>query len=253
MNTLKTMLAFIAVICMVGTSLAVYAGQNEKALSPPPISRAVITRLYSTATDERLSRILMKMESPTEDMLDEIDSRNTQKLNQLYNKLKTDMVELNQHNAASNNVGTQAKNIAMLNAWFDLISVEMKEMDDFPALAYVTNQFTAQLIITTEYKQSYEKNIAWMDYLGRELLLLSKYPDLNSSKSLINARKKGLKKTWRSLTILISKTGKGIVLIKRANPIINGIMQQSQHGKLIELSKLELDLVDNIETYFHIN
>jgi len=134
------------------------------------VSGVAILSAYSKPMGNmQLMHTLTAMESPAEDMLDAINSNDMRKLHSLYQKLNISMEKLNNQPSKSD---IQDRKIAMLNSWFDLISLEMDEMDDFPALANAINQFSGQLIIATEFNHSYQKEIAWMDYLGRELLLL---------------------------------------------------------------------------------
>jgi len=191
---------------------------------------------------------LVAMESPAEDMLDAIDSKNMGKMQSLYHTLSISMVELN-HSPAKDNI--QDRKFAMLNSWFDLISLEMEEMDDFPALANAINQFSGQLIVATKFEHPYQKDIAWMDYLGRELLLLNKFPSKSTHhEALLTIRKAELNRTWETIKLLLNKQD-GRALIKKVEPTIQSILSESDPSKLAKLSTKELDLVDDIETFFH--
>lgn len=207
-------------------------------------------RENSTSDLGALSNTLLSMESPAEDMLDMIAAKHITKLKPLYKKLGNHMAKLNQLNAGCAS-SAQSKNIALLNSWFDLISLEMKEMDDPPALAYAINQFSGQLIVTTEFKHAYEKNVDWMDYLGREIVLLSRRRD--SSVSLIRTRNTDLQKTWNSIKPLLKKNQQGVVLIRQVDPLIHQLMLESHPEKRILLAEQEQKWVDKIENFFHID
>lgn len=215
----------------------------------------VAPMVFATPMDENtITQTLIKMESPAEDMLDAMDAKDMNKLNQLYNKLNVTMFKLNQLTTTENIPAKQSREIALQNSWFYLISLEMKELDDFAALTYDINQFSGQLIIATRFKYDYDKNVAWMDYLGREILLLNKYPsDSGNHEILIKIRKIDLQKTWNKLKTLIAKRKNRSSLIHKVDPVIHSIMVESRPDKLVALSVKELDLVDNIEEYFHIN
>jgi len=200
--------------------------------------------------DAQAMQALTAMESSAEDMLDAIDNKDMHQLKRIYHKLGMSMGEIN-NLPGKNNI--QDRQIAMLNSWFDLISLEMKEADDFPALANAINQFSGQLIITTRFEYAYQKNIAWMDYLGRELLLLNKSPSESAyHAALIKVRKAELKTTWEDIKYRLNEHG-GISLAKKVDPTIQSILQTSNADKLVSLSLKELDLVDNIESFFHID
>lgn len=194
--------------------------------------------------------VLTSMESPTEDMLDAIDEKDMKKLNALYHKIS---ISIEKFNKLPVNADSDGRQSAMLNSWFDLIALEMKEMDDLPALANAINQFSGQLIVATKFEHAYQKDIAWMDYLGRELFLLNTYPSKSThGKALIQVRKNELNKTWKSIKLLLAKEQGGNALIKKIDPTIQSILHESEANKLIALSTKELDMVDDIESFFHI-
>ncbi len=194
--------------------------------------------------------VLTSMESPAEDMLDAIDEKDINKLNVLYHKIS---IAIEKFNTLPVNGEAEGRQRAMLNSWFNLIALEMKEMDDLPALANVINQFSGQLIVATKFEHAYQKDIAWMDYLGRELLLLNTYPSKSThAKALIQVRKTELNKTWKSIKLLLATRQGGSILIKKVDPTIQSILHESEASKLITLSTKELDMVDDIESFFHI-
>jgi len=163
------------------------------------------------------------------------------------------MSELNQINLKRNKSDSLSREIALQNSWFNLVSIEINEMDDISALASIINQFSGQLIITTEFKYQYEKNVAWMDYLGRELLILNKYPSGNiKNKALIEIRKVDLKATWDKVKAIILNKRNNVALIQKVDTVIHKIMNETDADKLIALSKKELEQVDSVEEYFHI-
>ncbi len=203
--------------------------------------------------EDTINQQLIQMESPAEDMLDEIDNKNNDKFKQQFTKISRAMSELNRINRERNSADALSRGIALQNAWFNLVSVEVAEMDDLPALASAINQFSGQLIVTTQFKHEYGRKIAWMDYLGRELLILNEYPStIINNEALIKTRKAELYTTWQNIKMIISERNNGTELIHKVDPVIQAIMIEIKAGKLIALSEKELDLVDNIEEYFHI-
>ncbi|MBL4775156.1 MAG: hypothetical protein JKY87_03780 [Mariprofundus sp.] len=221
------------------TIMIVIAGMTILATYTTPMAKA------------QMEKTLLAMESPAEDMLDAIDSREMHKLNALYHNLTISMEELNNLPAKGN---AEDRQLAMLNSWFDQISLEIEEMDDFPALANAINQFSGQLVIVTEFDHVYQKDIAWMDYLGRELLLLNKFSSESTHhNALIKVRKVELNQTWESIKLLLDSKKGGIELVKRVDPTIQSILEESDADKLVSLSMRELDLVDDIEVFFHID
>jgi len=202
----------------------------------------------------QLPQQFMMMESPAEDMLDAIDIKDIDKLNKLYHELEGDMAAVNRIIETDSADDAQRHEVGLLNSWFDQIALELDEMDDLPALANAINQFSAQLIVATHFEHGYRKNIAWMDYLGRELLLLNKQPsDSPHHKVLLRVRKADLQATWFSVKAAIGTNADGLTLVERVDPVIHGLISEFRQDKLVALAKKELDLVDDIEAYFHMD
>ncbi|TLS78326.1 hypothetical protein FE236_00805 [Mariprofundus erugo] len=214
------------------------------ALSPPLWAAPVADR-------DMLSAI-KSMESPAEDMFDAIAGKDMQQLNRLFDALAASMATLNRSRTDLSD--EQERNIAMLNSWFDIVALEMQEMDDFPALASAINQFTAQMIISMPAEHAYEKNVAWMDYLGRELLLLNQYPSDSSNRTALQrARKRDLQANWLEISAMMNTTPQGAQLVAKADPVIHGLMAESSAVKMMVLARSELEWVDQIEHYFHMD
>lgn len=203
--------------------------------------------------EDTINQQLIQMESPAEDMLDELENKNTDKLKQQFTKISKAMDKLNRIDRQRNSADALSRKIALQNAWFNLVSVEIAEMDDLSALASVINQFSGQLIVTTQFEHEYGRKVAWMDYLGRELLIFNKYPSaIVNNEALIKTRKAELYATWQNIKTIISNRKDGTELIHKVDPVIQAIMVETKTEELIALSEEELELVDNIEEYFQI-
>ncbi len=172
-------------------------------------------------TEDTINQQLIQMESPAEDMLDELENKNTDKLKQQFTKISNAMDELNRINRERNSADALSRKIALQNSWFNLVSVEITEMDDLSALASVINQFSGQLIVTTQFEHEYGRKIAWMDYLGRELLILNKYPStIVSNEALIKTRKSDLYAAWQNIKTIISDRKDGAGLTHTVDTVI---------------------------------
>lgn len=204
------------------------------------------------SVENEINQQLIQMESPAEDMFEELNEPTV--LNRHYKTISKAMNNLNELNSNRDLIDNLSKNIAIQNSWFLLISIEMEEMDDLPALAYAVNQFSGQLIISTQYESGIEKNISWMDYLGRELLILNEYPsDEIDNKNLIVLRKNDLQSTWNSIKVTLLKKENGGLLAQKVDPLIHKIVSETDKGLLVTLAQEELEIVDSIEEFFHIN
>ena len=219
-----------------------------------------VTIVFGRTKDiNTVNQTLTEMESPAEDMMDAIQSKDIKRLKYLYMELKQKMTILNQLDEKQPKFGLESKdltmNLAMENSWFHQITIEMKEMDDFPALSNAVNQFSGELIIMTHFRHPYEKDVAWMDYLGREILLLNsnKKNCVTNNIDLINIRKMELKKIWDKVKKVLLENKNNKSLIIEVDHLINRLMVESNNHKLVSTAQKELELVDNIEQALQID
>ncbi len=124
-------------------------------------------------------------------------------------------------------------------------------MDDLPALSYAVNQFSGELVIMTPFEHLYQKDTAWMDYLGSDLLLLSKN-EKNANPDLITIRKTELQKTWMRVRMTLMKNKQNKSLVVKIDDLINHLMQETDNKKLGSMAQKELELVDEIENALQI-
>lgn len=218
------------------------------------LSFSLSSLIAQTQNSKKIGKIFVNMESHSEDMLDAVAAKNMKQLNNLYSHVKEEMKALNQAN--DEQIGfnllteQQTKSLAMENSWFSLITLEMKERDDLPALANAINQFTGELIILTNYKKNYRTDVAWLDYLGREIMLLNQnYPN---ELRIISIRKTDLQKTWKRVRKSLRNNKNNLALISKTDLLISNILKTHNSTKLVKLAKQELDIVDEIEKAFNI-
>ncbi len=231
---LTNFISFVLILSILGFTAALHA-QNKSA--------------------DMAAKLLHQMESPAEDMLDAIVAKDFKKINKLFLELKQKMQELNQLNKKQQNFSilteAQTKELAIENSWFSLITLELKEMDDLPALSYAVNQFSGELVIMTPFEHLYQKDTAWMDYLGSDLLLLSKN-EKNANPDLITIRKTELQKTWMRVRMTLMKNKQNKSLVMKIDDLINHLMQETDNKKLGSMAQKELELVDEIENALQI-
>jgi hypothetical protein len=197
-------------------------------------------------THRSMHAILNTLESNSEDMIEVLLDNNIKKSKKYFNKMTMNMHDLNAQKIRRKMSNEQLKKLSLANSWFSLISLEIAEADDIPALENAINQLTSCVILLKSPQHQYEQDIAWMDYLGREMLLLNKnYPQ--ESSHLISLRKKALTNTWNSLKYVLNKSNKNKKVVDAMNKIVNAIINKTDSASLIILGEKCLDQVDEVE------
>jgi len=110
--------------------------------------------------------------------------------------------------------------------------------------ALVANQITNLLIdIQGHYVHNVPLQVAQMDYLGREIMLLTQVKD---DYGLLNRRIAELDKVWKSLQQVVLDKG-GNKVAKQVNQVINELQKNVSRQRMIKKDNNILDLVDELE------
>lgn len=113
--------------------------------------------------------------------------------------------------------------------------------------ALVANQITNILIDLQEhYAHQTPLQVARMDYLGREVVLLAQ---VNNDHSLLNRRIAELDRVWKSLRATILKKG-GEKVASQVDQVINEMQKGVSGQQMIKQGNTILDLVDELEALF---
>ena len=113
--------------------------------------------------------------------------------------------------------------------------------------ALVSNQITNILIDLQEhYAHRVPLEVARMDYLGREVVLLAQ---VSNDYGLLNRRIAELDRVWKSLRATILKKG-GEKVASQVDHVINKMQKGVSGQQMIKQGNTILDLVDELEALF---
>ena len=113
--------------------------------------------------------------------------------------------------------------------------------------ALAANQITRIMIeLEGDYVHSVPVQVPLMDYLGRELIILAKFPE---DYGMLPRRLDELEKNWSNLRPQILLRN-GQALAVKVDQKINQIKETTDHQKIEQEGNVILDLVDEIENLF---
>jgi len=142
--------------------------------------------------------ILSHIENNAENMVDaalaqdvkdaqKIDVEIQQGIGKLYNELEDQ--PFNER---------RSRELLMAYSWTRVISIDIRQKA-WVGVAIAANQLSASMFRFTHYPSLRQRDIAWMGYLSRELLLLNmENPKLNAE--LLNIRRADLNSTWQRIS-----------------------------------------------------
>jgi len=192
-----------------------------------------------------ISSILVYMESNAEDIVDAALAKNAPATQKLYQKIHNELIQLHNHMDKLPFDERRSRELVMAYSWLRVIAIDLKQ-HAWVGAAIAANQLSASIIRFTNYPTLRERDTAWLDYLGRELLLLSKEdPKVNSE--LLNVRRADLANTWQRVSKDLIENFRNKTLVMRVDHLIGEIEKERAPAQTIKLSSQLLDFVDRVE------
>lgn len=130
-------------------------------------------------------------------------------------------------------------------AWMRLISIDLSEHTWIGA-AIDANQMRGETIRFTDFSNLTLRDVAWMDYLSREVMLLA-MEDMQGNRQMIELRRSDLHDTWERVREDMIKNFSNKPLVLRGDHLMDGLQKTTGRKQLISLARQELGFVDDIE------
>jgi len=185
------------------------------------------------------------MEGNAEDIVDAALTRSAPATQKLYRKARDELKQLHNHMDRLPFDERRSRELVIAYSWLRVIAIDLKQ-HAWIGTAIAANQLSASIIRFTNYPTLRERDIAWMGYLGRELLLLSKEdPKVNAE--LLNVRRADLANTWQRVSKDLIKNFRNKTLVMRGDRLIGKIKKEHEPAQTIKLSSQLLDFVDRVE------
>ncbi len=192
-----------------------------------------------------MSSILVAMKGTAEDMVDTALTKSAPATQKLYRKVHHELSRLHSHIDRLPFNERRSRELVMAYSWLRVIAIDLKQ-HAWIGTAIAANQLSASIIRFTNYPTLRKRDTAWLDYLGRELLLLSKEnPRVNAE--LLNVRRTDLASTWQRVGKDLIKNFRNKTLVMRGDRLVGEIEKEHEPAQTIKLSGQLLDFVKQIE------
>jgi len=199
----------------------------------------------ASETSGAISSILVSMEGNAEDIVDAALTRSTPATQELYRKIRNELRQLHNHMDRLPFNERRSRELVIAYSWLRVIAIDLKQ-HAWVGTAIAANQLSASIIRITNYPTLKERDIAWLDYLGRELLLLST-EDPKANAELLNVRRADLANTWQRVSKDLIKNFRNKTLVMRGDRLVSEIKKEHEPAQTIKLSSQLLDFVDRVE------
>jgi len=201
---------------------------------------------FASETSEDIPSILASMESNAESLVQAALTRNTPATRKLYREIQHELARLHHHHMDVLPFNERrSRELVMAYSWLRVIAIDMRH-HAWVGAAIAANQFSASTIRFINYSTPRKRDIAWMDYLGRELLLLNKEdPQVNAE--LLNVCRADLANTWRRVSKDLIEDFRNKTLVMQGGRLIREIEKEHRPAQTIKLASQLPNFVDRIE------
>jgi len=221
----------------------------QRRYNPLILACMVLLPLLSADANENpveIKTTLSNMEDYAEDMVDAALAKDAADSQKLYKKLQQHMDQLHHSLAGQPFDERRSRELLMVYSWMRVIAIDIKQRA-WVGTAIAANQLSASMIRFTNYPTLRQRDTAWMDYLGRELLLLN-MEDANTNAQLLDARRADLVETWsRIKNALIMKDFRNKPLVLRGDNLIHLLRDNREPEPTMATARKLLNFVDKIE------
>jgi len=195
---------------------------------------------------EGIKTMLPNMEDDAESIVDTALAKDATGSQKLYKKIQHRMEQLHHELEGRPFDERRSRELLMAYSWMRIIAIDIKQ-HAWVGTAIAANQLTASIIRFTNYPTLRQRDTVWMDYLGRELLLLN-MEDAKANAQLLDARRANLVDTWSRIKIaLIKKDFRNKPLVLRGDRLIHRLRDNHEPQTTMATARKLLDFVDEVE------
>jgi hypothetical protein len=199
----------------------------------------------ANGTPDSQAKIVSRMEEQAESLVDSLLKKDQAESEHHYEMLRSNLNRLHALLEHKNFNERSTRELFTAYSWMHLISIDLREHTWIGA-AIAANQMRGETIRFTDFANLTLRDVAWMDYLSREVMLLS-MEDMQGNRQMIDLRRNDLHDTWERVREDMIKDFRNKSLVMRGDHLIAGMQQATGRNQLIALARQELDFVDAVE------
>jgi len=201
--------------------------------------------LATADTPSSAASILGHMEDHAEDMVDTLLAKKAAASRDHYQFIVRKINQLHRIIMTSPSNEQRSRELLMTYSWMRVIDIEITDKSWIEA-AVAANQLSGMIIQTSHFPTMMQRDIAWLDYLGREIKLLT-LEDAKANSDLLNIRLITLDNTWKRIKTGLIKNFRNKPVLMQGDQLIMEIKESKTSTKTIDLADKLLEFVDLVE------
>jgi len=195
--------------------------------------------------EAQLAQTTSNLEEQIESLMESALLQNPKSSSVLYQSLASNLDRLHQQIDSMPFDERRSRELIMAYSWLRVIAIDLRQQA-WVGAAIAANQMNGEIIRFINYRNENLRDIAWMDYLARDLMLLSK-EDSKENLSIIDLRKSQLVLTWQRIRSELIKDFHNKSLAMKGDNLIRQIKQEKNVDHLIQHAVDTQSLIDTVE------
>ncbi|OIQ01161.1 MAG: hypothetical protein COS82_07515 [Zetaproteobacteria bacterium CG06_land_8_20_14_3_00_59_53] len=189
----------------------------------------------AAASNTSKTDTIREMGMHSEALVDALIIRDKKLAGQHYNLLKAELDGLHAMSAKLDFSERRTREQFTAYSCVRLISIDM-QAGAWTGAAIAANQMSGETVRFTDFANLTLRDVAWMDYLGRDVMLLS-IEDMQGNQQAIDLRRSELAEPWKRVREEMIKDFRNKTLVMRGDQLIERMQQAGKGEALIGLSK----------------
>jgi len=191
------------------------------------------------------AKVIDNMAEQAEALIDALLKKHQASAEQHYDALKADLDQLHTLIAKKDFNERRTRELFTAYSWMRLTAIDMHSKA-WTGAAIAANQMSGEIIRFTDFSDLTMRDVAWMNYLGMDVMLLS-MEDMQGNQQTIDLRRDELRETWKRVREDLIKDFRNKTLVMRGDQIVGNMHEADNSKEVISLARDELAFVDDIE------
>jgi hypothetical protein len=188
---------------------------------------------------------LMQAEEITENLVDSFVHKDFKTATKQVTAIRKQFHEMHKQLANRPFNERKERELAMMHAWVRVIAVAIRNRSSIGG-AIAANQLSAALMRNQDFPDTVKSSIAWLDYLGREIVLLN-MEDPKANANLLAIRRNEISSTWKHLRNLLLKDFRNKAVTMNVDHLVDHLETNLDPASQIADGKSLHDWVEKLE------
>lgn len=197
------------------------------------------------AVTEKVGQLTHDMERQSEALMDALLAKDHNQAGVLYQQMMSNLNALHETIAGQSYDERHTRELMISYSWMRLVAIDLKQ-GAWLGGAIAANQMRGEIIRYMSYADAAPRDLDWMDYLGRDIMLLA-MEDPDANQGMIDLRKHELGDIWLRVRSDLIRDFRHKPLVMSGDQLMARLQKSVAGSELMAVAKDELKLVREIK------